>query len=133
MSEAENDQFTVQGISQMLWSWSTLGLKIPKEVVFALVHALMRQWDRVRVQPLTTSIWALANMGFMDEKGVFEVFRKKFATLKVEQFVPDKDMLVTGGPVHHKALCGGCYLYGAPLVGEKYGRSTGRSGRRSSQ
>jgi len=102
--EAENDQFTVQGISQMLWSWSTLGLKIPKEVVFALVHALMRQWDRVRVQPLTTSIWALANMGFMDEKGVFEVFRKKFATLKVEQFVPDKDMLVTGGPVHHKAM-----------------------------
>ncbi len=89
--EAENDQFTVQGISQMLWSWSTLGLKIPKAVVYALVQALMRQWDKVHVQALTTSIWALANMGFMDEKSVFEAFRKKFATLKVEQFVIDKD------------------------------------------
>ena len=100
--EAENDQFTVQGISQMLWSWSILGLNIPQDVVYALVQAMIRQMDQATTQSLTTCIWAVANMGFIEEKNIFDVFRKKIATIDIEQFnkYPDKDhpyRFVTGG------------------------------------
>ena len=77
--EAENDQFTVQGISQMLWSWSILGLNIPQDVVYALVQAMIRQMDQATTQSLTTCIWAVANMGFIEEKNIFDVFSKKIA------------------------------------------------------
>ncbi len=100
--EAENDQFTVQGISQMLWSWSILGLNIPQDVVYALVQAMIRQMDQATTQSLTTCIWAVANMGFIEEKDIFDVFRKKIATIDIEQFnkYSDKDhpyRFVTGG------------------------------------
>jgi hypothetical protein len=103
--EAENDQFTVQGISQMLWSWSILGLKIPKDIVYALVQSLIRQMDLTTIQSLTTCIWAVANMGFIEEKNIFEAFRQKFATIDLENFLSENDnRFVSGGAIKQISL-----------------------------
>jgi len=84
--EADKGQFTPQGISLMLWSFSSLGLKIPIDVIDAFSHALLRQMEETtNPQFISNSLWGLANMGMMHDKTVFESFKKKLNEISKEE------------------------------------------------
>ena len=98
--EADNDQFTAQGLSQMLWSWALLDLKIPRDVVDALAHACLRHMDDFGVQALSNSMWGLATMGMMHYREVFLAFKQKLNSMPVEIYELGSERhnhLVSGG------------------------------------